>query len=203
MIQRFIAAEAFTGGREGDPGFLGFAIANLSEAADPEAESVLTILENKKQEELMGNASSKNLGKDHHRELWMKLLTSLGAAEEEIRRAEPKEWTRNYIAELSDLYSNGEWQEVAGAFAAHERSIPEEYNTLVSVLKTNTQLSDKDLEVLTWHSGSDIKYIVNSGHVLEKIVFDEDNKRLILQGVSRELEIRKDFLEGLVQHLEI
>src|SRR6185503_7397920 len=50
MLQRFIAAEAFTGGKEGEPGFLGFAIANLSESADPEAESALEIL-NKKREE--------------------------------------------------------------------------------------------------------------------------------------------------------
>src|SRR3954467_137420 len=66
LIQRFIAAQAFLGEREGDPGFLGFAIANLSEAADPEAESALEILEKKREEELMGTGSARGLGQNKH-----------------------------------------------------------------------------------------------------------------------------------------
>ncbi|HEX5429928.1 MAG TPA: iron-containing redox enzyme family protein [Patescibacteria group bacterium] len=199
MLQRYIAANAFVG-HEGEPGFLGFAIANLSESDDPEAESALEILEKKLEEEVGGQ--TKPTGRhDHHKQLWQKLLHALGATDEEISRAEPKEWTRNYIAELSDLYSNGEWQEVAGAFSAHERAIPEEYSALTAFLRSQTQVSDSDLEVLTWHAGVDFKYVINTGHILEKIVFDPGNKELIWQGVSREFQIRRDFLAGLLQHL--
>lgn len=203
LIQRYTAAQAFLGEKEGDPGFLGFAIANLSESADPEAESALEILEKKKQEELMGQGSSKGIGQNRHHELWVRLLKAVGASDEEIDRAEPKEWTRNYIAELSDLYSNSEWQEVAGAFAAHERAIPEEYGAYLSLIKNNLTLSNQDVEVLTWHAGVDIKYVINTSHILEKIVFDTENKQLVFNGVSRELAVRKEFLEGLVKHLEV
>jgi pyrroloquinoline quinone (PQQ) biosynthesis protein C len=201
MLQRYIAAEAFVGGKDGEPGFLGFAIANLSESDDPEAESALEILEKKQQEELEGQTTGR-VRRDHHKELWMKLLHALGATDEEISRAEPKEWTRNYIAELSDLYSNSEWQEVAGAFAAHERAVPEEYRIILGLLRANGQLTDADLEVLTWHSGVDTKYVVNTGHILGKAVYDQENKQLVWQGVMREMQVRKDFLEGLVKHLE-
>src|ERR1700752_5331243 len=50
LVQRYLAAEALAGGREGDPGFLGFAVANLSESSDPGAESALEILEAKRVE---------------------------------------------------------------------------------------------------------------------------------------------------------
>ncbi|MBX4205301.1 MAG: hypothetical protein KW788_03930 [Candidatus Doudnabacteria bacterium] len=202
ILQRYIAAEAFAGGREGEPGFLGFAIANLSEASDPEAEAALEILEKKQSEELEGQSAKPGLGQNHHKELWVRLLRALGASDEEISRSEAKEWTRNYIAELGDLYSNGEWQEVAGAFAAHERSIPEEYGALLAMIRANTQVSDADLEVLIWHTGVDLKYVVNTGHILEKIVFDVENKKLIWQGVTRELQVRQEFLGGLLKHLE-
>jgi hypothetical protein len=202
ILQRFIAAEAFAGGREGEPGFLGFAIANLSEASDPQAEAALEILKRKQSEELEGQNPKPGMGKNRHKELWIKLLHALGVTDEEIGRSEAKEWTRNYIAELSDLYSNGEWQEVAGAFAGHERAIPEEYAAIIAMLKANTEVSDAELDVLVWHSGIDLKYVVNTGHILEKIVFDMENKQLIWQGVTRELQIRKDFLAGLIQHLE-
>lgn len=202
MIQRFIAAEAFAGGREGEPGFLGFAIANLSEASDPQAESALEILENKQREELQGQSNRQGLGKNVHKELWVRLLSALGASEDEIQKTEPKEWTRNYIAELSDLYSNGEWQEVAGAFAAHERTVPFEYASILQMIRSNTQINESALEVLTFHSAVDTKYVVNTGHILEKIVFDPDNKKLVWQGVLRELTIRRDFLVSLSRHLE-
>jgi hypothetical protein len=202
MLQRYVAAEAFAGGREGEPGFLGFAIANLSENDDPQAESALEIFEKKLHEELEGQTSKTSIGKNTHKELWVKLLHALGAADEEINRSEAKEWTRNYIAELSDLYSNGEWPEVAGAFATHERLVPEEYLNMISMLRANTQLSDSDMEVLIWHSGVDMKYVVNTNHVLEKIVFDPETKRLIWQGAMRELQTRKDFLAGQILHLE-
>src|SRR5688500_14641326 len=44
LLQRFVAEEVFVGAREGDPGFLGFAVANLSESDDPLAENALEIL---------------------------------------------------------------------------------------------------------------------------------------------------------------
>jgi hypothetical protein len=203
MLQRYLAAEAFTGGKDGEPGFLGFAIGNLSESADPEAESALSILEKKREEEFEGLSTNRGIKKDFHKELWMRLLKALGCTDEEISHAEPKEWTRNYIAELSDLYSNGEWQEVAGAFAAHERSIPEENKVLIAVIKNNTQLTDHDLEALSWHAGVDHKYVLNTSHILEKVVFDKENKALVWQGANRELEVRKEFLSELVKHLEV
>jgi pyrroloquinoline quinone (PQQ) biosynthesis protein C len=202
ILQRFIAAEAFAGGREGEPGFLGFAIANLSESDDPQAESALSILEKKQQEEFEGQTSKVAVGKNRHKELWTKLLKALGASDEEISRAEAKEWTRNYIAELSDLYSNGEWQEVAGAFATHERLVPEEYAAIIAMLRAHTQVSDAEMEVLIWHSGVDAKYVATTNHVLEKIVFDPESKRLVWQGAVRELQTRKEFLAGLIKHLE-
>ena len=39
LLQRELARQAFWGGRESEPGFLGFAVANLSESDDPDAEA--------------------------------------------------------------------------------------------------------------------------------------------------------------------
>ncbi|HEV8601415.1 MAG TPA: iron-containing redox enzyme family protein [Patescibacteria group bacterium] len=200
MLQRFLAAEAFLGGRDGDPGFLGFAIGNLSESDDPLAEGALSILEKKRQEEIGGPRGSG--GKIFHRASWIKLLTALGITEEELHRAEPKEVTRNYISELSDIYSNSEWPTAMGAFAAHERSIPEEYTAIAAMLKANTQLPSAGMEILNWHIGLDYKYVVNTAHVLDKIVFDKENKDLVLDGVKRQLSTRKDFYSGLLKYLE-
>ena len=202
MLQRFLAAEAFVGGREGDPGFLGFAIANLSESNDPLAEGALEILQKKREEELAGHKISSGRVHTAHRQLWINLLTALGLSEHEIEKAEGKDFTRNYVAELSDLYSSSEWQEAMGAFAAQEKAVFDEYEAWVVMLKANTGLSDKDLEVLTWHNREDVRYLVNTSHVLEKIVFDEENKNLIWGGVNKQLEIRKDFYQQLVKYLE-
>lgn len=201
LLQRFLADEAFLGGKEGDPGFLRFAIANLSESDDPSAESALEILEKKRQEESDGQKIERGV-KIFHRELWLRLLKGLGLTPEEIERFEPKEPTRNYIAELSDVYSTSEWQTAVGAFAAHERAIPEEYRAILALLKNNTTLTDKDLEVFTIHLGSDTKYVVNTNHILDKIVFDHPDKLLVWEGVKRQLEIRQEFLASLVKYLE-
>ena len=48
LLQRFLAQEAFLGERDKDPGFLRFAIANLSESDDPTAEGALEILEKRR-----------------------------------------------------------------------------------------------------------------------------------------------------------
>lgn len=188
MLQRFLAAEAFLGGRGADPGFLGFAAANLSESNDPLAESALEILEKKRVEELSGK----------ERELWIRLLKALGLADEDIKRVEPKEPIRTYTSELSDVYSNSEWQTAVGAFTAHERAGKEEFAALSEMLKNNTRLSAQDLEVLTGNN----RNIVSSAHVLDKIVFDKDNKLLVWDGVLRQLSARKDLYASLLKYLQ-
>lgn len=202
MLQRFLAAEAFLGTREGDPGFLRFAIANLSESDDSSAESALDTFEKIRQEELTGHRIEKGVVQTVHRELWLRLLRALGATDEEIERTEPKEMTRNYIAELSDVYSSSEWQTAVGAFAGHERAEPEEYAAMLKMLKANTDLTDKDLEVLKIHAGNDQSYVISTGHILDKIVYDPENKQLVWDGISRQLEVRKEFLEGIVKYLD-
>lgn len=202
LLQRFLAAEAFLGGREGDPGFLRFAIANLSESDDPTAESALEILEKERQEELAGHKIERGLVVTFNRELWLRLLKAIGMTVEEIERFEPKEPTRNYIAELSDVYSTSEWQTAVGAFAAHERAIPEEYRAILALLKNNTTLRGKDLEIFTSHIDSDTKYGVNANHILDKIVFDHQTKLLVWEGAQRQLQVRQEFLASLVKYLE-
>lgn len=202
MVQRFLADEAFLGNSGGDPGFLRFAIANLSESDDPVAESALEILEQKRQEELAGHRIARGAVHTMNRELWLRLLQALGLPAEEIERAEPKSATRNYIAELSDVYSASEWQTAVGSFAAHERALPEEYRAILAMLKNNTALTDKDLEILTVYIGSDTKYVVNTSHILDKIVFDYETKLLVWEGVKRQLTVRQDFLNALANYLE-
>lgn len=202
MLQRFLAAQAILGAREGDPGFLRFAIANLSESDDPEAESALEILESRLSEELAGHRIERGIVYTAHRELWARLLKALGATDEEIDRVEPKEVTRNYVAELSDVYSSADWQTAVGALAAHERSVPEEYRAILSMLKRCTTLTDKDLEILTTLVGTDNKYAVFANHILDKIVFDPATKQLVWDGALRQLNSRQEFLDGIIKYLE-
>ncbi len=202
MLQIFLAAEAFTGSREGDPGFLRFAIANLSESDDPQAESALEILEKRRTDELIGHKIEKGIVQTLKREQWIRLLKALELPEEEINRTEPKEPTRNYTAELSDLFSTMEWQTAVGAFAALEHSVAESYKVILELLKNNTSVTEKETEVLTNHISSASTHTTSINHVLDKIVFDREAKDLVWQGVSKELEIQKDFLEGLEKYLE-
>lgn len=201
MLQRFLAAEAFTGGRDGDPGFLGFAIANLSESSDPLAENALELLESKRKEEVSGTGVASDQSANVHRQLWMKLLKALQASDEEIKRIEAKEPTRNYISELSDVYSNAEWQTTMAAFAAHEKLIPDEYSAVITMLQNNLQLSSDDMEVLTWHSKSDIKYVIEASHILERAAVDEEGKSMVFEGVKRQLDARRDFYAYLANYL--
>ncbi|MGE5297864.1 MAG: iron-containing redox enzyme family protein [Acidobacteriaceae bacterium] len=195
-VQRYIAAEAFLGGREGDPGFLGFAIANLSESPDPMAENALGILEQKRQEEMGKGSESK------HQQLWVKFLKSLGITDEEISHAEPKEMTRRYISDLSEVYSTSEWQTAMGAFLAHERAIPEEYAAISEMIKKNTAVSADALAVFSWHIGMDVKYVINTQHMLEKIVVDPESKQLVLEGILSQLSTRQEFYRGLMKYLK-
>jgi hypothetical protein len=201
MLQRFLAAEAFTGGRDGDPGFLGFAIANLSESSDPLAENALELLESKRKEEISGTGSTTEQSANIHRQLWMKLLKALQASDEEIKRIEAKEPTRNYISELSDVYSNAEWQTTMAAFAAHEKLIPDEYSAVITMLQNNFQLNSEDMEVLTWHSKGDVKYVIEASHILERATVDEEGKAMVFEGVKRQLDARRDFYDALANYL--
>lgn len=190
MLQRFLAVEVFLGGRDGDPGFLGFALANLSESNDPQAESALELLEKKRQEELSSNKPA----------LWAKLLHALGVGDEELKRAERKEPTRNYIAELSDLYSNSEWQTAMGAIVVQDKAEAEEYKAILQLLTNNTQVTEDDLKILRLPQDSERKSV--NSHVLDKIVFDQENKNLVWQGVRRHLDARREFYRKLLRYLE-
>ncbi len=189
MLQRFLAAEALVGQKEGEPGFLGFAIANLSEVPDPLAEGALDILNQRR--ELNNNRDS-----------WLKLLAALQISPEEANRTEPKEAVRHYIAELSDLYSNSEWQVVAGAWAAYERIWGEESKVLLDLLSRNTPIATKDLEVLSAASQARSESGLSAGHILDKAVFDNESKDLVWQGVSRQMEASLALLAGLQKYLQ-
>ncbi|OGE74658.1 MAG: hypothetical protein A3K07_02565 [Candidatus Doudnabacteria bacterium RIFCSPHIGHO2_01_43_10] len=192
VLQVFLANEAFLGSREGDPGFLRFAIANLSESDDPLAETALTILENRRTEELVGHSVEQGILKTKSREQWVILLLTLGFSPEEIERAEPKEPTRNFIAELSEIYSTGEWQTAVGAFAAYDISENVIRKAMQQML-VKLGLNHKDLEILNTEN--------NSSMILEKVTFDLESKELVWQGVMRQLEIRKEFLTDLEKYL--
>ncbi|HYE22562.1 MAG TPA: iron-containing redox enzyme family protein [Verrucomicrobiae bacterium] len=202
ILQRYLAAESFLGGKDGEPGFLGFAIANLSESPDPLAENALGILEQKREEEFAGSKGAAAPKQNTHQDLWIKLLKALDLSSEDIARAEAKEATRTYISELSDIYSTSEWQTVMGAFLAHERAIPDEYAAISQMIKKNTSVGPEAMEVFTWHAGVDIKYVINTSHMLEKIVVDPESKQLVWEGVVKQLSIRKDFYASLARYLE-
>ncbi len=202
MLQIFLSNEAFLGSREGDPGFLRFALANLSESDDPIAESALEILEARRTEEMAGHKLEKGIIHTPSRELWFRLLKAVGLPEEEIERSEPKEYTRNYIAELSEVYSTYDWQTAIGAFASQESAVVEEYKAILELLKNNLSLSDKDLQILTDRINSAHQRISQTNHILDKVVFDPETKQLVWQGIERQMQIRKEFLEGLEKYLE-
>jgi pyrroloquinoline quinone (PQQ) biosynthesis protein C len=200
-IQMFLAHEAFLGSREGDPGFLRFAIANLSESDDPQAETALEILEKRRTDELIGHKVERGILQTQKREQWVRLLRALEISDEEIDKTEPKEPTRNYVAELSDVFSTMDWQTAMGAFAALECSLTELYKVFTEFLKSNFSLSEKELEVLNTQAMQN-SYAVSASHILDKIVFDNEAKELVWQGVSKQLEIQKEFLSGMEKYLE-
>jgi len=186
MLQIFLADQALFGAKEGDPGFLRFAIANLSEVSDPIAETALEILEERRRVEIARQ--------NEYRAMWNRLLQGLGAESGEIENAEPKESTREYIAELSDIYSNSEWPTAAGAFFAGEQIVPIQNSIIMNLIKQNSSLSDKDVEALASKK--------NSNHILDKAVFDPENKSLVFEGVKRQLEVHEEFLGGLLRYLQ-
>ena len=89
-----------------------------------------------------------------------------------------------------------------GAFLAHERAAPDEYSALVDMLKKNASLSSEALEALTLHVGVDPKYVINTSHMLEKIVVDPESKQLVWDGISRQLTAKKEYYQNLRKYLE-
>lgn len=176
MLQYYLAALAYFASSDGDPGFLGFAIANLSEVDDPTAEAAVEILEQKQLEETTA-------GLESFRQQWKKILVSLGATEEEISRIEPKEPTRNFIAELSDVYSNSEWQTAMGGLAAYAAA---------------SQIQGQVLENLI-HQPIPQPPLIE--HILDKIAFDPETKKLVFDGAAKQLNIHQQFLNGLAKYL--
>lgn len=201
LLQLFLTDEAFVGGAEGDPGFLRFAIANLSESDDPVAESALTILEKRRLDELLGHKVDKGMIVTPTRELWLRLFKALDWSEDEVNRVESKQWTRNYIADVSDVLSNAEWQTAIGAFAVFERAIPEEYKVVINLVKNCTQVADHNLEVLIKRVSMYDQYASEGSHILEKIVFDQPSKHLVWEGIRRHLDARSEFYAGNAKYL--
>ena len=162
------------------------------------AESSLEILEKKRQDELAGHRLENDVIQTATREQWLRFLKALGLSLEEIERAQAKEMTRNYIADLSDVYSNSEWQMALGTMFAQELAESEEFRIYVSALKQNTSLTDHDLEVFTQTHQPQAKF---STHLLDKLVFDPESKALVWEGVRKQLDIRHDFLTALGKYL--
>jgi hypothetical protein len=194
MGQRYIVSQVFTGGKDSDPGFLGFAIANLSESPEPMAEHVLDIVQQKRQDELAVNNGSK-------KDVWQKLLRAVGLADEEIKRLEAKDAARNYASELSDLYSNADWQTVLAAFYTHEKCITVEYGPVSEMVKNTLSLPNSDLEILSGKMKNDNKHLIEAKHNLERLAVDEEGKNLIFEGVDRQLTARRDFYDALAKYL--
>lgn len=192
IMQRFLAEQAFTGGIDNDPGFLGFAIANLSESPEPEAEPALEILNRKKNEETGVNSQAMAD--------WIKLLHAVGFHDEEIKRLEPKEATRTYISELSDVYSTAEWLTTVSAFYTHEKLAAMESEAISTMLKNNLPISDPDLHILAG-TKADARQNTEIRHILEKSAVDQAGKELIFQGLKRQLDARLDFYTALSKYL--
>jgi hypothetical protein len=201
LLQRFLANEAFWGVREGDPGFLSFIIANLSESSDPQAETILEYLEKCQERGLLRDRPGIGTSGRAYSQDWERLLKVLGVAEEDRVKASPKPVTRSFVAELSDIYSDSDWYLAIGALAAQELAESEENRVLYDLVKANAQVLDQDLEFLFNPEEVNSQAMIFVSKILEKIVFDEEIKGLIVQGARRQLDIRKDFFGGLMKYL--
>ncbi len=189
MIQRFLAVQSLWGS-EGDPGFLRFAIANLSESNDPEAEAPLEFLEKRLDEPTKPTS---------YFQTWHNVLKHLGATEEEITKTKPKDFTRNYIAELSDIYSTQEWQTALGALASQEWSLAYESRVWAEAI-VRAGSTNKDLESLA--AAADQKMLLEMGHLLDKTVFDPVSKQEVWNGASKQLDLKRQLLDELIHHFE-
>jgi hypothetical protein len=200
LLQRFLAGEAFWGAKEGDPGFLGFIIANLSESDDPQAETVLEYLTDRKQQGSLKDHAGTG-GNPGYSELWQRLLLHTGLSEEEIKKTTAKPPTRDFIAELSDIYSSSDWHLAIGALAAQELSETEENRVIFDLIRVSTEVPERELDTLLSQTSSYSQAVIFANKILDKIVYDKEAKSLIVQGANRQLQIRKDFLKGLAKYL--
>jgi hypothetical protein len=196
LLQRYLAEQAFYGKQEGDPGFLGFVHANLSESNDPLAEDALFQVLERMNSTDKHSFSKTGLSFEHHRNLWLNLFKALQMPDEEIRHAEPKEACRSFIAEFADVLSNSAWQAALGALVSLEAARCAENSALAGMIGLNLGVSERDLEILRRSDK------VFSMRLLEKVSFDLENKELVWQGAVKQEEIRRNFLSGLDRYLK-
>lgn len=189
ILQTYAAERAMWNTSDDSPGFLKFAIANLSECQEPVAEHVLSVLE-------------ANVSADTWAEAWGRLFTALGLTASDFSRIEPKEVTRNYIAELSEVYSTAEWQQATGSFAAQWMVMPHKFQAIYALAQKTPGLTPRDLEVLKMLSSQETKSQQLAFELLEKISFEQESKELVWQGVSRAMEIEKEFFGSVAKYLE-
>jgi pyrroloquinoline quinone (PQQ) biosynthesis protein C len=192
LAQVFLAQQAMWSEKDTEPGFLKFAIANLSESDDPSAEPALEILNHK------FNAETAALT----RNLWLRLFQSLGLAPEELLRLEPKEATRNYISELSEVYSNFEWQTGLGALVAYWLIVPMEFQAISDLSAGLMNTTDKDWEVVKSFTHYQTQAQTLAHELLEKLSFDPDGRQLIWEGVLRQLSAEQEFLDHIGKYLD-
>jgi len=188
LLQVFAAERAMWENSDDSPGFLKFAIANLSECNDPTAEPGLEVLR-------------ANLTIDTWSASWAKMFTALGLNPGDFAKIEPKEATRNYIAELSEVYSTGEWQEALAAFAAQWMIMPYKFGVVYSLAQRVEEVNPKDLEVLKILSSQETKSRQLSFELLEKLSFSQATKDMVWQGVSRTLAIEQEFFGSVSKYL--
>ena len=188
LLQVYLSERAMWDGADGEPGFLRFAIANLSESDEPAAEHGL--------EALQSNFAAEDLSAS-----WARLFESLEMPTADLKRVEPQEITRNYIAELSELYSNSVWQEAVGAFVALQVVAPFKFDAILKLAK-GLGLNEKVLEVLKVLASRKIGSRQLAYELLEKISFSEPFKELIWQGATKALEAEEEFLNQASHYLE-
>lgn len=202
LLQIYLAQQSMWGSTETEPGFLKFVLANLSESADPSAENALGILE---QIRAGGPVlvHEKTPNPSHLAESWQRLFQSLNITAEELSHIEPKEHTRIYIAELSDIYSNSDWQTAVAAFATQWVIIPHEFQAIWGLVQTLENFDESAFEVIKFLANR-TAYVHNlmSG-LLEEVSFDQENKQLVWDGVERALSAEEEFLSDLNKYLEI
>ena len=188
LLQVYLSERAMWDGADGEPGFLRFAIANLSESDEPAAEHGLEALQS-------------NFGAEDLSAAWTRLFEGLEMPPEDLKRVEPKEITRNYIAELSEVYSNSEWQEAVGAFVALQVAAPFKFEAILRLAK-QLSLNEKNLEALKTLSARQNKSRQLAYELMEKISFSEVYKYLIWQGATTALAAEEEFLNQASRYLE-
>jgi len=192
LTQLFLVQQAMWSEKDSEPGFLKFALANLSESSDPAAEPAVAVLESR---------FSVKSG-DELRVLWVSLFQVLGLTAEELMRLEPKEATRNYIAELSELYSSSEWPTGLGALVCYWTLIGPKFKAIRQLCCKLENYSVKDFEIINSLAVYETQGLTLAHELLEKLSFDHENKYLIWDGVQRHLSLEQEFLNHTVKYLD-